>query len=85
MCGGVGLGEQEDNGLRFGNWWSHWMGSTWVVWWGFLGGIHFTCLLAGGIPKLGDLGVEGHPSSAQVNARVLQQGFLTLGLYDRKV
>ena len=52
---------------------------------GFLGGIHFTCLLAGGIPKLGDLGVEGHPASAQVNARVLQQGFLTLGLYDRKV
>ena len=41
--------------------------------------------LAGGIPKLGDLGVEGHPASAQVNARVLQQGFLTLGLYDRKV
>ena len=56
-----------------------------VVWWGFLGGIHFTCLLAGGIPKLGDLGVEGHPASAQVNARVLQQGVLTLGLYDRKV
>ena len=49
------------------------------------GGIHLTCLLAGGIPKLDDLGVEGHPASAQVNARVLQQGFLTLGLYDRKV
>jgi hypothetical protein len=42
-------------------------------------------LLAGVIPKLGDLGVEGHPASAQVNTRVLQQGFLTLGLYDWKV
>jgi hypothetical protein len=61
------------------------MGSTAGRLAGFLGGIHFNCLLAGGIPKLGDLGVEGHPASAQVNTRVLQQGVLTLGLYDRKV
>ena len=40
-------------------------------------------MLAGVIPKLGDLGVEGRPASAQVNDGGLQQGLLTLGLYDR--
>ena len=76
---------KEDNGLGFAIGGRTGWAVQRVVWRGFLGGIHFTCLLAGGIPKLGDLGVEGHPASAQVNARVLQQGFLTLGLYDRKV
>ena len=41
---------------------------------GFLGDSLYQ-LAGGGGPKSCDPGVEGHPASAQVNARVLQQGF----------
>ena len=53
MCGGVGLGEQEDNGLRFGNWWSHRMGSTSGHLVGFFGGDSFYLLAGGGNSKAG--------------------------------
>ena len=58
-CGGarsgcvVGWGwvNKEDNGLGFGNWWSHQMGSTAGRLAGFLGGDSFY-LLAGGVSVL---------------------------------
>ena len=68
---GWGWGNKEDNGLGLGDRCSHQMDATaGRLAWGFWGDSLY--LLAGGV---GDPGVEGHPASAQVNARVLQQGF----------
>ena len=75
MCGGVGLGEQGGQRARVGQSVfapdGHNSGSFGV---GFLGGFIVPACWRGG-PKSCDPGVEGHPASAQVNARVLQQGF----------
>ena len=72
---GWGWGNKEDNGLGLDDGCSHRMGTTaGRLAWVFLGGFIVPACWRGG-PKSCDPGVEGHPASAQVNARVLQQGF----------